>query len=65
VFHGEAQLTDALAAYVRPPMPLIGMNDSITAAREALADVDALLVTVDGKPAAVVTRHDLLAFLSQ
>jgi cystathionine beta-synthase len=46
-------------------MPLIGMNDSVTAAREALADVDALLVTVDGKPAAVVTRHDLLAFLSQ
>jgi cystathionine beta-synthase len=64
LFHGDAQPTDALAAYVRPPMPLIGMNDSISAAREALADVDALLVTSDGRPAAVVTRHDLLAFLS-
>ena len=29
-----------------------------------LATADALLVTSDGKPAAVVTRHDLLAFLS-
>ena len=65
VFHGDAQMTDALAAFVRPPLPLIGMNDSVTAAREALVDADALLVTADGKPAAVVTRHDLLAFLAE
>ncbi|QEO08743.1 cystathionine beta-synthase [Protaetiibacter larvae] len=65
VFSGRAQLTDALAEFVRPALPLIGMNDSITAAREALTASDALLVTADGKPAAVVTRHDLLAFLSE
>lgn len=64
VFSGRAQMTDALEAYVAPPLPLIGMQDSVTAAREALAGTDALLVTSDGKPAAVVTRHDLLAFLS-
>ncbi len=65
VFHGDAKMTDALAAFVRPPLPLIGMNDSVQAAREALVDADALLVTADGKPAAVVTRHDLLAFLAE
>ncbi len=65
VFHGDAKMTDALAAFVRPPLPLIGMNDSVTAARDALVDADALLVTADGKPAAVVTRHDLLAFLAE
>jgi len=65
VFSGRAQLTDALAEFVRPALPLIGMNDSVTAAREALTQSDALLVTADGKPAAVVTRHDLLAFLSE
>jgi cystathionine beta-synthase len=65
VFHGDAQMTDALAAFVGPNLPLIGMNDSVTAARDALADADALLVTADGKPAAVVTRHDLLAFLAE
>ena len=64
VFDGRAQLTDALQEYIRPPLALIGMQDSITAAREALGTADALLVTADGKPAAVVTRHDLLAFLS-
>ena len=64
VFSGRAQLTDALADFVAPPLPLIGMQDSVSAARDALARTDALLVTSDGKPAAVVTRHDLLAFLS-
>jgi cystathionine beta-synthase len=64
VFSGRAQLTDALAEFVGPPLGLIGMQDSVETAREALAKSDALLVTSDGKPAAVVTRHDLLAFLS-
>ena len=64
VFDGRAKLTDALVEFLRPPLGLIGMQDSVEAAREALAKSDALLVTVDGKPAAVVTRHDLLAFLS-
>jgi cystathionine beta-synthase len=65
VFGGRAQLTDALAEFVAPPLGLIGMNDSVDAAREAFTTADALLVTSDGKPAAVVTRHDLLAFLSR
>ncbi len=65
VFSGRAKMSDPLADFVRPPLPLIGMNDSIDAAREALAASDALLVTADGKPAAVVTRHDLLAFLAE
>ncbi|MDO7880956.1 cystathionine beta-synthase [Salinibacterium soli] len=64
VFSGRAQLTDALAEFVGPPLGLIGMQDSVAAAREALTKSDALLVTADGKPAAVVTRHDLLSFLS-
>ncbi len=64
VFSGRAQLTDALEEFIGPPLGLIGMQDSIAAAKEALAHADALLVTNDGKPAAVVTRHDLLAFLS-
>ncbi|MFZ2963843.1 MAG: cystathionine beta-synthase [Rhodoglobus sp.] len=64
VFGSRAKLTDALAEFVSPPLGLIGMQDSVEAARDALTRSDALLVTSDGKPAAVVTRHDLLAFLS-
>ncbi len=63
VFSGRAQLTDALEAFVSPPLKLIGVNESVDAAREALTAVDALLVVDDGKPAGVLTRHDLLTFL--
>jgi cystathionine beta-synthase len=65
VFSGRAQLTDALAEFVSPPLALIGMNESVETAQQALATADALLVTSEGKPAAVVTRHDLLSFLSK
>jgi cystathionine beta-synthase len=63
VFSGRAQLTDALEAFVSPPLKLIGINESVDAARESLTSVDALLVVDDGKPAGVLTRHDLLTFL--
>jgi cystathionine beta-synthase len=63
VFSGRAQLTDALEAFVSPPLKLIGINESVDAARESLSSVDALLVVDDGKPAGVLTRHDLLTFL--
>ena len=63
VFSGRAQLTDALEKFVSPPLKLIGINESVDAARESLTTVDALLVVDDGKPAGVLTRHDLLTFL--
>lgn len=63
VFSGRAQLTDALEDFVSPPLKLIGVNESVDAARESLSTVDALLVVDDGKPAGVLTRHDLLTFL--
>jgi cystathionine beta-synthase len=64
VFTGNAQLTDSVAGLVGPRFPLIGMHESVEEARQALSTADALLVTNDGKPAAVLTRHDLLSFLS-
>jgi cystathionine beta-synthase len=64
VFSGAAQMTDPVARFTGPPLPLIGLNESIARARRSLEKNDALLVTEGGKPAAVVTRHDLLAFLS-
>lgn len=55
---------DALAPFVGEPLPLIGINESVTSARTALDSTDALLVTDDGKPVGVITRHDVLAFVS-
>ena len=63
VFSGRAQLTDALEQHVGKALPLIGIHEPVDAAREALSTSDALLVVDDGKPAGILTRHDLLTFL--
>jgi cystathionine beta-synthase len=64
VFSGEASLTDRVGAIVGAPLPLIGVNEPVAAARAAFATHDALLVTDGGKPLGVITRHDLLSYLS-
>jgi cystathionine beta-synthase len=65
LFTGRAKLTDSLTEFIGPPLGLIGAREPITAARAALTTADALLVTNDGKPAAVLTRQDLLTYLSE
>ena len=65
VFNGNAKLTDAVGTVNQPPLPIIGSGDSLAAARAALKASDALMVTHDGKPHAVITRQDLLTFLSE
>ena len=64
VFSGDAQLTDRIGAIVGVPLPLIGVNEPVAAARAAFATHDALLVTDGGKPLGVITRQDLLSYLS-
>ncbi|SFN37341.1 cystathionine beta-synthase [Mycetocola miduiensis] len=65
VFSGDAQVTDAIATVNQPPLPVIGYGESLTAARAALKASDALMVAKDGNPVAVLTRQDLLTFLSE
>jgi cystathionine beta-synthase len=65
VFEGRAQLADAVALHMSPPLPLIGAGDQVSAAATALRDVDAVMVVEGGKPVGVITRHDLLGYLSE
>jgi len=65
VFSGGANMTDPVREFVGKPLGLIGVHEPVSAAKSALATTDALLVTNDGKPVAVLTRHDLLTFLSE
>ncbi|TFC37439.1 cystathionine beta-synthase [Cryobacterium sp. TMT2-42-4] len=64
VFSGEAKLADRVGEFVGDSLPLIGVNEPVVAARAAFAGHDALLVTDGGKPLGVITRHDLLTYLS-
>ncbi|GAA2452893.1 cystathionine beta-synthase [Agromyces soli] len=64
VFSGEAKLTDEVAQVLGAPLPLIGVNEPVAAARQAFTDAPAMLVTDGGKALGVVTRSDLLGYLS-
>jgi cystathionine beta-synthase len=64
LFTGKAALADRLDTHMSPPLPTIGAGEQVSTAMNALATADGALVLVDGKPAGVVTRQDLLGFLA-
>jgi cystathionine beta-synthase len=65
VFEGRANLADAVSQHMGPPLPLLGSGELVSAAAKSLRESDAVMVVEDGKPIGVLTRHDLLGFLSQ
>ncbi|MGV0873190.1 cystathionine beta-synthase [Mycolicibacterium sp. XJ879] len=64
VFEGRAKLADAVAKHMSPPLPLVGSGELVTDAAKTLRECDAVMVVEEGKPVGVLTRHDLLGFLS-
>jgi len=64
LFTGRAALADRVEQHMSVPLPTIGAGEPVAAAMRALATADGALVLVDGKPAGVITRHDVLAFMS-
>ena len=64
VFSGAAALSDRVDRHMSDRLPLIGAGESVEAARTALQQADALMVVDDGNPVGVLTRHDLLGFLT-
>ncbi|MFC7850534.1 cystathionine beta-synthase [Arthrobacter sp. NPDC057388] len=64
LFRGEARLTDKIAEHMGERLPVIGSLETISAARQLLSDVDTVMVTFVGAPIGILTRHDLLAYLS-
>ena len=63
LFTNRAKLSDRLEQHMSPALPTIGANEPLDTAMEAFSTADAAMVLVDGKPAGVVTRSDVLAFL--
>lgn len=64
VFEGRAKLADAVSEHMSPSLPMIGAGELVGVAGKALRDKDALMVVEEGKPVGVITRYDLLGFLS-
>src|ERR1700677_4739273 len=64
VFEGRASLADAVGMHMSPPLPIIGAGELVNSLAKTLRDLDAVMVVEEGKPVGVITRYDLLGFLS-
>ncbi len=64
VFEGRAKLADAVAQHMGSALPLLGAGELVSTAAKSLREGDAVMVVEEGKPVGVLTRHDLLGFLS-
>jgi cystathionine beta-synthase len=60
LFSGQAHLHDMIDTHMSDPLPMIGGGQPVSEAVALLAKADAAMVLVDGKPAGVITRQDLL-----
>jgi cystathionine beta-synthase len=63
LFTGAAQLHDIVERHMSPALPMVGGGQPVADAVGVLEKSDAAIVLVDGKPAGVITRQDLLAHL--
>jgi cystathionine beta-synthase len=63
LFTGRARSEEPLGKYMSGPLPMVGAGEPLAAAMGALEKADAAVVLDDGKPAGVITRQDLLAYL--
>ncbi|MEU4421896.1 cystathionine beta-synthase [Actinoplanes sp. NPDC024001] len=64
LFTGQAHLHDTIEKHMSDVLPMIGGGEPVAEAVVLLEKADAAMVLVDGKPAGVLTRQDLLAHLS-
>ena len=64
LFTGKAHLADSVEKHMEAGLPLVGSGEKVSVARHELEGGDAILVTDEGKPVGVLTRADLLGFLS-
>ncbi len=64
VFADRTALERRLGDRMSPPLPMVGSGEPLPVAMAALEKASALLVLDAGKPVGIVTRSDLLGFLS-
>ena len=65
VFADRAALDAPLAQHMSAALPTVGAGEDLQVAMAALEAASAMLVLDDGKPVGIITRSDLLGFLSQ
>jgi cystathionine beta-synthase len=61
---GRARPQDPLGEHMSAPLPMVGSGEPVSSAVTAMQKAGAAVVLVDGKPAGMITRQDVLTFLS-
>src|SRR5690606_2240402 len=64
LFTQRAALSDPLEKHMSPPLPHVGSGEPVTDLMAVLQGADAAVVLDEGKPVGVVSRQDLLSYLS-
>lgn len=64
VVSSRASMDAPLGDYMSPKLPQVGAGEPLTALLAALETDSAALVLIDGKPAGLVTRADVLGYLA-
>jgi len=59
---GRATPQDPVSKHMSPPLPVLGQGEPVSRAAAVLEKAGAALVHLEGKPAAVLTRADLLGY---
>ncbi len=61
---GRARPQDPIGSHMSVPLPMVGSGEPVSSAVAAMEKAGAAVVLVDGKPAGMITRQDVLTFLS-
>ena len=61
---GRARPQDPVTSLMSPPLPMVGSGEPVSTIVAALEKGGATVVLMDGKPVGMITRQDMLAFLS-
>ena len=61
---GRARPQDPVSSLMSPPLPMVGSGEPVSTIVAALEKGGATVVLMDGKPVGMITRQDMLAFLS-
>jgi cystathionine beta-synthase len=62
---GRARPADPVGGLMSGPLPMVGSGEPVSSVVAALEKGGAALVLMDGKPAGMITRQDMLTFLSE
>jgi cystathionine beta-synthase len=61
---GRARPQDPVSGHMSAPLPMVGSGEPVSSAVRAMEKAGAAVVLVEGKPAGMITRQDVLTYLA-